>query len=414
MVHTFRRDDYFRTADDPPGSELVCQRRGRFDSLRLRLRGLAECSYLCFNGQVDTMWVNSFYSSTTGPCGISIFSRHLRGALMPLGVKLLETNFRTSMSVVRTLASLVHYVPSSFASSQASEALTQFLLSANDDEKILIILHGLHSYGENRFQSDTICPDQGRHIRLMLYTADSIIALSDAAAKACRTWQARFGGKARLIRLDHPGLYAPMRSAGTGGSYALLGGISRSKKDHTTGRMGELIDLCQNRGIKVWQHWTSVERPQSLRRSWRQTSGLLTDTEWSSLVSHAQVVLCPYQTRIQSVSGLISEALSADCFVLATSFELALEMQRRVPARICIEDNLDCWPNLILQLPSSGSCASAGVPTWDSFARHIAVELLTAVRSYKHGGIPQCLARVPVSVDWSNLDAAPTTHIGIM
>lgn len=224
----------------------------------------------------------------------------------------------------------------------------------------------------------------------MLHRAESIIALSGASAKAWRTWQARFGGKARLVRLDHPGLYAPTLGAGRRGSYALVGGISRSKKDHAIGIIGELIDLCESRGIRIWQHWTNVARTHSLRASWKHTSGLLTDTQWSSLVSYAQVVLCPYQTRVQSVSGLISEALSADRFVLATSFELALEMQRRVPSRMCVEDNLECWPDIIIQLPSSPGHASAHVPTWASFARQIALELLTTDRSYKHGGTPEC------------------------
>lgn len=360
------------------------------------------------------MWVNSLYSPAAGHCGISIFSHHLRSALTPLGVNLFETNLRTSMRVAHTPASVLHYVPSSFANSQASAALTEFLLSSNHDEKILIILHSLYSCGEKRFQSDIVCPDQERHIRLMLHKAESIIALSEGVAKACRTWQARFGGKARLVRLDHPGLYAPVRSSETGGSYALVGGISRPKKDHTSDRIGELVDLCEDRGIRVWQHWTNAERPQWLRRSWRQTSGLLTDTEWSSLVSHAQVVLCPYQTRIQSVSGLISEALSADRFVLATSFELAFEMQRRAPERICIEDNLECWPNLIRQPPSSRNCARAGVPTWGSFARHIAMELMTPVRFPQRGRTPQGSARVPLCVGSGkkHLDAVPTTQIG--
>ncbi len=358
------------------------------------------------------MWVNSFYSSESGPCGISIFSHHLRRELLPLGINLFETNLRMPTSVVRTPSSLVHYVPSGFASAEASRALMQILISSKDHEKIFIILHGLHSRGEDRFQDDTICPDQERHICLMLHKADSIIVLSDAAAKACRTWQAQFGGKARIVRLDHPGLFTPMGSEVTGSSYALVGGISRSKKDHTTGKIGELIGLCENRGIRIWQHWTNVQQPHSLRRSWRQTSGLLTDIQWSSLVSHARVVLCPYQTRVQSVSGLISEALSAECFVLATSFEIALEMQRRIPPLVCIEDNLHRWPNLIMQLPSSRSHGSVGVPTWDSFAKRIALELSTSIvkcpapdknteQTMKtvglsnHGGTPQSQARGP-------------------
>ncbi len=212
---------------------------------------LARRSNLCFNVLAKTMWANNLYHSADGPCGISIFSRHLRRALVPFGVNLFETNLRTSTDFIPGLASIVHYVPSAFATTKASRALTQALLSSNDDEKILIILHGLHGYDESRFQCDTICPDQERHIGLMLHRADSIFALSDAVANACQTWQDRLGGKARLIRLNHPGLFTPVHSTNTGGSYALIGGISRSKKDHTTARIQTLIDLCENHGIRV-------------------------------------------------------------------------------------------------------------------------------------------------------------------
>jgi hypothetical protein len=190
------------------------------------------CFWLCFNDEVNTVWVNSLHFSSAGPCGISIFSRHLRGALTPLGVNLLETNLRTTKGPVRAVPSLFHYVPSSFASPQASRTLIEFLVSSKDDDKILIILHGLHSLGESRFLNDTICSDQESHIRLMLQRAELVIALSDSVADACCTWQSRFGGKARLVRLNHPGLYVPTGNTGTGSSYAFLGGISRSKKDH--------------------------------------------------------------------------------------------------------------------------------------------------------------------------------------
>jgi hypothetical protein len=159
-----------------------------------------------------------------------------------------------------------------------------------------------------------------------------------------------------------------------------LGGISRPKKDHRSGAIRQLICLCERSGVRIWQHWTNIPQPQLLTHSWRHTSGLLTDSQWSSLVSHAKVVLCPYQTRIQSVSGLISEALSVERFVLATSFELALEMQSRAPALVHIEDDLHRWPSLILQLPSPNGCGSAGIPTWDSFAKCIAQELSTLTR----------------------------------
>jgi hypothetical protein len=323
------------------------------------------------------MLVNSFYSSVSHSCGVSIFNEHLHVALLPFGINLLETNLRSSTSFTPSLISLVHYVPSGFISSEASIALMQFLTSSKNAETICFILHGLHKHGERRFQKDGICPDQEHHIRLMFQRAESIIVLSNAVAEACRTWQLHFGAKVRIVRLDHPGLFTPMRDAEPDGSYAFVGGISRPKKDHTSRTIGELIGLCEQSGIRIWQHWTNIPQPKPLTQSWRQTSGLLTDIQWSSLVSRAKTVLCPYQTRIQSVSGLISEALSAKRFVLATSFELALEMQRRAPALVRIEDDLHRWPDLILHLPSSNSYASAGIPKWDSFANCVARELLT-------------------------------------
>jgi len=322
------------------------------------------------------MPVNSFYSSPPGPCGISIFNRHLRQALLSFGISLFEMNLRKTWGVVRAQTSVIHYVPSAFADPEASRALMQLLASRQDHQRIFVILHGLHRHGEDRFQNDTICPDQERHIQLMFNAAEAIIALSASAVGSCRSWQTRLRGRARLLRLDHPGLFAPTENIEIRGSYALVGGISRSKKDHKAAEIAALVNLCENRGIRVWQHWTNVSQSHSITPGWRRTSGTLTDNEWSELVSRALVVLCPYQTRIQSVSGLISEALSAHRFVLATSFELALEMQRRIPAWVAIEDDLDRWPYLIQQLPSSRGDVDTGVPTWEAFAKCLALELM--------------------------------------
>ena len=325
------------------------------------------------------MFVNSFYSSTSDSCGISIFNRHLRDALSHRGFRILDTNLRIATGVISTSVGILHYVPGGFTSPEAANALIQLLVSRQRSQKLFVILHGLYSYEEHCLLDDVRCRKQEQHIRLMLQTADSISALSDSAAKACRTWQIRFGGRARLLRLDHPGLFAPTpRVTTTRGSYALVGGISKSKKIHTTGSILTLLDLCRRQGLRVWEHWTNLPTSAWTPQAWKRTFGLLSDIQWGELVSNARVVLCPYQTRYQSVSGLISEALSAHRFVLSTSFKLALEMRERYPALMLIEDDLQRWPHLIRHLPRSNSCITTAVPTWDSFASSMALELSTA------------------------------------
>lgn len=322
------------------------------------------------------MHVNVFYSSLSSSCGISIFNRHLCKALLSYNINVLETNLRHSWLTNRSSISLLHYLPSGFISGEASNALDVLLESFNCDEKLCVILHGVHARGETRFQQDGVSPWQARHIRSILQRANCIVALSESVAEACSTWQAMFGYRGRFVRLDHPGLFAPLPHRVLGHEYALLGGISRPKKDYASSRIRSLVDQCEDVGIRVWQHWTNALNPVLRPTSWRHSAGLLTDVQWATIVSGAKAVLCPYQTRIQSVSGIIAEALSAQRFVLATSFDVAREMQRRVPLLVHVEDDLERWPEILLRLPSSPSAHDfEAPPTWASFARHLASEL---------------------------------------
>ena len=174
------------------------------------------------------MLVNSFHFSAFDPCGIAIFSQHLGEVLSRLGHAVLVTNLRTATRVTHTPVEILHYVPSSFASTEASRALMTFLNSRQASHKLFVILHGLHSCGEDRLLDDTPCPYQADHIRLMLQTAESLTALSESVARACHTWHLAFGGRAKTLRLDHPGLFVPTaKLTTTHGSYAFVGGISR-------------------------------------------------------------------------------------------------------------------------------------------------------------------------------------------
>lgn len=333
-----------------------------------------EGTSVIFKGGI--MLVNTFYSSASDLCGITIFNRHLREALSRVGLGVLETNLLTATRVIRTPIEILHYVPSCFASSEASDALVQFLVSVTKSQKLFIILHGLHSYGEDRFRDDTICPQGEQHIRLMLQTAESITALSHSAARACGAWQTKFRGNARLLRLDHPGLFARnVTISPTRDSYAFVGGISRSKKVHAHSSLLGLLDLCRRQGVRVWEHWTNVPPLPRCHTAWKRTFGFVSDLDWSKLVSNAHIVLFPYQTRIQSVSGLMSEALSAQRFVLSTSFDLALEMKKKYPSLVSIEDDLGRWPHIIRHLPRTNKYLNTVVPTWNLFANSLALEL---------------------------------------
>ena len=77
------------------------------------------------------------------PCGISIFSQHLRKALTRLGNKVLVTNLYTAKRSTRAPIEILHYVPSSFASPEASQALIDFFKSRREPRKLIVILHGL-------------------------------------------------------------------------------------------------------------------------------------------------------------------------------------------------------------------------------------------------------------------------------
>ena len=322
------------------------------------------------------MLVNNFYSSASDPCGISIFSRHLRQALSPFGLDLLETNLAIATGASATPISVLQYVPSGFATPETSRALLQLLASRKEADRLFVILHGLHKYGEDRWLDDTACPDQELHINAILQTAESIIALSKSAEVTCNAWQEILGGRASLLRIDHPGLFElPAEAAASHGFYALLGGISRSKKTHTADPIAALLDACRREGVRVWEHWANVQPLAKTAPAWRRTFGLLSDSEWASLVSHALVVLCPYRTHIQSVSGLVSEALSAQRYVLSTSFDLAVEMNRRYPDLVTIDDDLSDWPRLIRHLLPASVHSATSIPTWRSFAESFAKEL---------------------------------------
>lgn len=339
------------------------------------------------------MWINTFYSSLSPVCGTYIFNKHLGEALSHVGIFTLPHNIRTSHQSVPPLFSVVHYVPSGFVGERTSRAFSRLLNEIPQGINLCIIVHGVHSFGETRFRKDGVSQNQEHHVRIMCHSARSIIALSHSAANNWRTWQARFGGEVSVVEIPHPGLFRVPEITAHHNSYALVGGISRPKKDHASESMDRLMRLCERKGIKIWQHWTNMTETSGAPLSWRRSFGVVSDAEWSNRIANAKVVLCPYETEVQTVSGVISEAISANRFVLATSFDAALEMQQKTPQLVRIEDDLDRWPDLICALPLSPGEGRGVVPTWNSFAKTLVGQILNP----SLGVIPTCTSTKPVA-----------------
>lgn len=320
--------------------------------------------------------VSEFYSSMAQSCGIAIFSAHLAAAVSKCGISLTSANLRHCSPTTRAPVSLLHYTPSGYVGVEASDSLDQLLTSLARDDKLCVILHGAYINGETRFQDDGISVSQERHLRLIRERADVVIALSDAVGHAFGTWQVG-PDCPRLIRIDHPGLFATPQEQWNAPPYVFLGGISRPKKNPRSRRIRALVAECEAEGITIWEHWTNLTQPLGVCNSWRNTTGLLPDDRWAALISNARAVLCPYRTRIQPVSGIISEAISARRRVLATSFDGALELQRRFPDLVELEDDLRRWPAILSRAVSPHVRASdTALPTWERFAEAIAGELV--------------------------------------
>uniref|UniRef100_A0AAU3I9A8 Uncharacterized protein n=1 Tax=Streptomyces sp. NBC_01393 TaxID=2903851 RepID=A0AAU3I9A8_9ACTN len=100
------------------------------------------------------------------------------------------------------------------------------------------------------------------------------------------------------------------------------------------------------------------------------------DDEWAQMLGSAAAVICPYDTRIQCVSGVIAEALSVGTPVLATDFPFAREMQHLYPDYVAVENDLREWPKLTRQFTRK-SLSVPGYPNWPMFTKSLLEELST-------------------------------------
>jgi len=158
------------------------------------------------------------------------------------------------------------------------------------------------------------------------------------------------------------------------GDYVFYGGVIRPKKSVRDCEVRSMLRSMRDYGFKTWVHASNLIGPIDLPEASLLTQGLCDDEQWAKMISGARAVICPYDTRIQCVSGVIAEAISVGTPVIATSFSFALEMSRRFPESTITSDDLTEWPRLATTLRTRRRPAPS-FPSWAGFTDALLHEL---------------------------------------
>ncbi|MBU4260918.1 MAG: hypothetical protein KKC76_03425 [Proteobacteria bacterium] len=313
--------------------------------------------------------VQMVYRSRQLGCGISLFTKRLGVELSRRGIFVRDCNF-PSQSLIPGLNTIIHYVPSMWAGDEGALAV---LLSKVKSKNVIAVLHGMYGPHEETYLKETLCPELAFHVSVLSTSAQTIIALSQSCNDAWHLWDIDdFGTKVEVF--SHPGASRSDWNDLPKESYIFLGGINRPKKDIQGERLRNLLHDYYQRGVKVWVHISNPSQQYFHLPVWRLTTGILSDDRWFDALARAEAVLCPYETRLQCVSGIISESLSLGTRVISTDFPFAREMKRLYSDLVHIEDDLLKWGTFT---PGETThLVGSQIPTWGEFADMIASKLI--------------------------------------
>lgn len=309
-------------------------------------------------------------------CGIFQFCKHLAIELRSREIDAETCNLKNECKSGLSPVVLVQYVPSMWAGHAYA---FDRMLSAVSRSKVVVMMHGLYGPGDLCHRLETPCNDLPQHLASISKYADSVIALSESCRLTYELWFQYGVQPRRLTTLLHPGVYgAPPRGAAEA-DYVFFGGIMRPKKGFDES-LRSLLAAYSAAGQKVWVHAANGQVKNYSGLAWRISTGLCSDGEWSEMLGGAAVVICPYNTRIQCVSGVIAETLSVGTRVLATNFPFAREMRCRYPDYVAIEDDLSEWPELTRHFKQQ-PIAPLEYMDWRLFTENLLRELVTSPAS---------------------------------
>jgi glycosyltransferase involved in cell wall biosynthesis len=308
--------------------------------------------------------ISLVYKSELNSCGIRIFNQRLAAALTERGHSVNECNVAIRSYVPETIT-IIHYAPSMWTKDGGE--LNEIIRRAARG-RLIVILHAMYRPFEDTLFRDIPCPELERHVHAIASKANAIVALSHSCLSAWRRWK-NVESSPKTAVFVHPGAepfgfpQCPERP------YVFFGGILRPKKDPRSDRMLSLFSAYRKSGLNVWIHGTNCTNAAQLDDLpvWRTTAGVLPDENWFGILANASAVLCPYETKIQCVSGVIAEAISVGTRAFSTRFPFAREMSHRYPEYVTLEDELEKWPSLTTPLRRYHP-RRPQFPTWSEFA----------------------------------------------
>lgn len=294
------------------------------------------------------------------PCGINLFDKTLRKYLLKRGI--ISSCFDIdNIKPSDNGIFLFHYVPSMYVGQ--TENISNFFLKTKALK--LVIIHGAYPNQPFEYLSDTKSPDVQTQLDIISKHSDIIICLSNSTTEILKSWEPTVSKT--IETLYHPGLdHTYLITKNTEEQYVFIGGITRPKKDFNSTKHIQLINELAYSGIKVWLHSTiPISINSSLLKVWKYTNNELDRDKWSKTISNASWVLCPYNTKIQTVSGIISESISVGTIVLSTSFPYSLEISKTYLNSIVISDDLNKWSEIILT--TNNKITAPNYPDWNTF-----------------------------------------------
>lgn len=312
--------------------------------------------------------VDLVYRSQERACGINLFSERLGMALGRRGFLVRQYNL-CNQQFKPGEHTIVHYTPSMWAGDQGA---LERVIEQTKEGRLVVILHGIYGPDENVFLKETFCPEISSHVQALGYYAETVIALSKTCEEVWRQWDSgHFNANSVVVR--HPGAPISVCRDQSERSYLFIGGINRPKKDVAGERLRKLLLAYSKNSVKVWVHITNSSEEEFPLPAWRLSTGVLSDREWIRAMANAAAVLCPYETKIQCVSGIMSEAISLGTMVISTDFMFAREMKREYPELVQIEDDLRCWHDLPARRKPVR--IKSRLPTWEEFSDYMANRL---------------------------------------
>ena len=323
------------------------------------------------------IFLKSAYIVKTEPCGIKSFDNNLSVGFSKIGIVCKSFDIRDYLSLNKSNIILFHYVPSMYA--MHTDSLQSFLQYFGG--QIITILHGVYPKGQFQLKEDTYNPYIREQINLIIKHSKAIISLSQSTFNFLESWSNPLPYWARHI-LFHPGFNSYKDSTPLNHeNYFFYGGMFRAKKNLEEDAFNKLLYKCKNNSIKIWVHDTKAiyndRKNEITNKIWKYSSGQLSVSNWKGLISNSEIILFPYSTSIQTVSGLMAESISLGKISITTNFPYAIEMASKYRGLIIIDDDVVNWDkHLIGQKPIH---EKINYPDWNYFIKRI-IEIIN-----KHG-----------------------------